>query len=248
MKAWTCLSKIYFLFPLNLLFFCAASQAAMYVYPMEASVGKNGASPIRVISQDDDVQFVKIKLKQIINPATKKEHELDNDISDDSQVIITPQKIALAAGGERVVRVVSMNLPPKETTWRAYFESVSENVFNSYPGEKKQQVNAAEVGVNIIWGVLVHVAPQKVVASLKYSASTGSVFNDGTIRISVKEIGVCRAGHECTWTKKGLTVYPEQEASVPGMNFSSANTYKIKYFNWVDNTTQEMALPAQQVN
>lgn len=178
-------------------------HAAMYVYPMEASVGEKGSSQIRVISQDKDVQFVRIKLKKIINPATNNEKEIDSDMSDANQLIVTPQKLALAAGGERLVRIVAINLPEKETTWRVYFEGVNEDAYNLRPGEKQNAPGDAHVGVSIIWGALVHVAPQKVIASVEYSPSSGSLINTGTVRIPVKELGTCRSASDCTWEKKG---------------------------------------------
>jgi len=228
-------------------FFFHTVHAAMYVYPMETSVGESGSSQIRVISQDNDVQFVKLKLKKILNPATDKEHEVDFDMSDASQLIVTPQKLALAAGGERLVRIVSVNLPQKETAWRVYFEGVNENTYNLLPGESKTSAGDAQVGVNIIWGVLIHVAPQKDVASMEYSFASGKVTNSGTIRIPVKEIGTCNSASDCSWKKKEITIYPDSELSIPGITFLPGKTYKIKYFNWIKNKTEVMQLPASQV-
>lgn len=223
-------------------------NAAMYVYPMEASLGESGASQIRVISQDNDVQFVMIKLKKIVNPGTNKENEIDSDMSDAAQLIVTPQKIALAAGGERVVRLVSVNPPQKETTWRVYFEGVNEAAYNFTSGPEGKAPGDAQVGVNIIWGVLVHVAPQKAVAGVEYNSTSGKVTNTGTIRIQVKEIGTCRSASDCTWKKKELTLYPDSELAIPGVTFKPGNLYKIKYFNWIKNTEEVMELPVLQAN
>ena len=77
MRTWACLGKFSYLSVLCASLVCNASQAAMYVYPMETAIGENGASQIRVISNDNDVQFVKIKLKKILSPATKQEREVD---------------------------------------------------------------------------------------------------------------------------------------------------------------------------
>lgn len=221
-------------------------NAAMYVYPMETSVGENGTSQVRVISQDNDVQFVMVKLKKILDPATNNEREVDSDMSDASQLIVTPQKLALSAGGERLVRIVSINIPKKETAWRVYFEGVNEISYNLTPGESKNTVGDTHVGVNIIWGVLVHVAPQKEVASMEYTPMSGKVTNTGTIRIPVKEVGTCRSASDCTWKKKEVTFYPDSEKAIPGVTFSPGRTYKIKYFNWIKNTTEVMELPASK--
>lgn len=229
-------------------FFLPALHAAMYVYPMETSVGETGASQIRVISQDNDVQFVKIKLKKILSPATNKEREIETDMSDASQLIVTPQKIALAAGGERLVRLVSVNLPQKETTWRVYFEGVNEDVYNLNAGGNKNAAGDAQVGVSIIWGALVHVAPQQTQASMEYKVASGRVINTGTIRIPVMELGTCRSSSDCKWEKKELTLYPDCELTIQGVTFEPGKTYKVKYFNWIKNTTEVMDLPASPAN
>jgi hypothetical protein len=54
---------------------------------------------------------------------------------DANQLLVMQQNIALSAGSESIVMLVSMNPPAKETTWRVYFESVSENAFGclNYP-------------------------------------------------------------------------------------------------------------------
>lgn len=248
MRIWPFTGIVSYLMAICTLFICHTVHAAMYVYPIEATVGESGTTQIRVISQNDDVAFVKINVKKILNPGTRNESEVDADMSDTGQIIVTPQKLALAAGGERVVRIVSMTPPEKETTWRVYFEGVSETAFNSYPDANVRSGKAAQVGVNIIWGALVHVAPRKVEASLRYIPSTGKVVNDGTIRIPVTEVGVCNSSLECNWEKKALTIYPESEASIPGMRFSPGHTYKIKYFSWPKNRLEETELPASQAN
>ncbi|MDX7626713.1 fimbrial protein, partial [Enterobacter bugandensis] len=102
----------------------------MSVYPMEESVDTKGISQIKLIFKSDEVQFVKITLKKIMNPGTSSEKEVTADESNADEVAVVPAKIALAAGTERVVRIVSLLPPKKETTWRAYFESVDEREFN----------------------------------------------------------------------------------------------------------------------
>lgn len=62
----------------------------MYVYPMEVSVGINGASQIRVISQNNSGQFIKVSLKQVLEPGTNKESETDVHANDSTKFIITP--------------------------------------------------------------------------------------------------------------------------------------------------------------
>ncbi|MBN1087306.1 fimbrial protein [Erwinia aphidicola] len=223
-------------------------NAAMYVYPMEASLGESGASQIRVISQDNDVQFVMVKLKKIVNPGTNKENEIDSDMSDAAQLIVTPQKIALAAGGERVVRLVSVNLPQKETTWRVYFEGVNEAAYNSTSGPEGSAPGNAQVGVNIIWGG----ACSRGATESSFQHGVQPCFrksdkhgNRSYPRKGDRNVSFSQRLHV---GKKELTLYPETELAIPGVTFEPGNLYKIKYFNWIKNTEEVMELPVLQAN
>lgn len=220
----------------------STASGAMYVYPMEVSVGPKGANQIRVISQDSDVQFIKVSLKQIIKPGTAQENEKASDASSAGGLIITPQKIALSPATERVVRLVSVMPPVKETTWRAYFESVNEDNFIEQRADSKTTTATASIGVNVVWGALIHVAPEKVQASLAFNEGTGKVANNGTIRIPVKEVGVCDQSGQCQWVKVSSTIYPDTEASLAGITFSRDKKYRVKYVNWITEKTEEISL------
>ncbi|BEM54860.1 fimbrial protein [Serratia marcescens] len=219
-----------------------ATSGAMYVYPMEVSVGFNGASQIKVISQDNDVQFIKVSLKQIFQPGTAQENEKASDASSAAGLIITPQKIALSPASERVVRLVSVMPPVKETTWRAYFESVNEDNFIAQQGDLNAPTGTASIGVNVVWGALIHVAPEKVQASLKIIEGSGKVSNNGTIRIPVKEVGACDKSGVCQWKRISATVYPDTEATLTGITFSRDKEYRVKYVNWITKKNEEISL------
>jgi P pilus assembly chaperone PapD len=75
-------------------------------------------------------------------------------------VVVTPEKFALAAGAMRVVRLVSLTPPEKETTWRVYFEGVKQPD-SIIPGKAESPAATATLGVNVIWGALIHLAPEK---------------------------------------------------------------------------------------
>ena len=219
-----------------------SASCAMYIYPMEVEVGMKGASQIKVISQDNDVQFIKVNLKKIEQPGTAQEHEQSIDKTNASGLVITPEKIALSASGQRVVRLVSIIPPKKETTWRAYFESVNESNFISLPGSENNSSKTASVGVNVVWGALIHVAPEKIITSLKIVDDTGKVINDGTIRISIDELGVCDKSGQCQWKKLSSTVYPDTVVNLQGISFDKNKEYHIKYNNWITGKNEELTL------
>ncbi|MTD28097.1 fimbrial protein [Erwinia sorbitola] len=228
-------------------FISIEANSAMFIYPMEVAIGKNGASQIKIISQDDSIQFIKVSLKKVVEPGTKQEHELPVEADDSTALILTPQKIALSAGSERIVRLVSVIPPKKESTWRAYFESVNEDNFLSSASEGEEK-NIASIGVNIIWGALIHVAPEVVIPSLKINADDGQVINDGTVRIPVKEWGECGLDGQCQWKKKIVTIYPDTGIYLPGMKFSADKKYRVKYINWLTKKMEELPLSVMQAN
>lgn len=219
-------------------FMTADSVAAMYVYPMEASLDDKGTRQLTLLSKDDDVQFVKVTLKRIENPGTPQEREVVSDIGGDTGIAVVPSKIALAAGSERIVRIVSMLPPEKETTWRIYFESVDKNTFTSeVTGKSPNKDISTRVGVNIIWGVLLHVPPQNAMVSIKYRPGTSEILNDGTVRLPLKEIGICDKYGNCKWQNKVKTIYPDMHIILKGFTFRQGEYYRFRY---TDVTTGNM--------
>ena len=217
--------------------------ANMSVYPMELGIGETGTAQIRVISQNDGVQFVKVTEKQILNPGTQQEQEADVEQFGQSSLVITPQKLAISAGSQRLVRLVALELPEKETTWRVYFEGVPEledNIAAASP-----QMTTTKVGINLVWGALVHVAPKKAVASLTLDAKRGQVINDGTLRIPLREVGVCDQSGACDWKKETTTIYPDTELKVASLMVKPGKKYKARYFNWIKKRIEEIDLPVK---
>lgn len=220
------------------LFFATNTIAAMYVYPMEATLDDKGTRQLTLLSKDDDVQFVKVTLKRIENPGTLQEREVVSDIGGDTGIAVVPSKIALAAGSERIVRIVSMLPPEKETTWRIYFESVDKNTFSSeVTGNASNKGISTRVGVNVIWGVLLHVPPQNAMVSIKYRPGTSEILNDGTVRLPLKEIGICDRQGNCKWQNKVKTIYPDMHIILKNFTFRPGEQYRFKY---TDVTTGNM--------
>ncbi|MBU9844766.1 fimbrial protein [Rahnella ecdela] len=224
-----------------------SASAGMTVYPMETAVGETGSAQIRVMSQDDKVQFIRITVKKITEPGTKNEKEIPAGVADQSALVVTPQKLALTPGGERIVRLVSLFPPTKEATWRVYFESVSEEVFDGHSQTSEPVHSSADVGVSVVWGALIHVAPVNPWVSLKYKPASDVIINEGTVRVPIKEIATCNSGNNCVWKTLKATIYPSTEVHLPKMILTAGKTYRIKYFDWIKNSNQEIELPATQV-
>jgi len=234
------MKKLTGVFLFSTMFFSIHSYASMNIYPMETGITQNGVSELQVYSKSTDVQFIKVTEKKIINTGTKDEKEVDVDMASGDGLTITPQKLALTAGGTRIVRLIALKPPAQETTWRVYFEGVTEGKFNNIENAGKKE--AASVGMNIVWGVLVHVAPQHVSVDLKYNTDDNSISNDGTIRTEISEIGECSTDTNCSWKKYRVNVYPGTRIKTDSFHFKPGGVYKVKFYNWISQKNEETTL------
>lgn len=230
---------------ISLCFFILSAHANMIIYPMEVGIGLRAAAQIKVISKSDEVQFVKVLEKKILHPGTPQETEIVVDMNADNALVVTPMKMALSAGGERVVRLVSLVLPEKETTWRVYFEGVAQEAFDDASTTPKE--NSAKIGISLVWGVLVHVAPQQAFARLTYSPASGKIINEGTVRIPIQEIAACDSVDHCQWLKETATVYPDTAVTLSSIHFQPGNQYRVKYYDWIKNSSEEMAIVIKDI-
>jgi hypothetical protein len=221
--------------------FSTSALANMSIYPMSVELGETGATQIRVMSQSDAVQFVKVTEKQIINPGTPQEKEVSVEGFAKNSLVITPQKLAISAGSQRLVRLVAVELPEKETTWRVYFEGVSELEGGTTSAEP--QTTSTKVGISLVWGALVHVAPKNVVISLRLDAPRGLVINDGTLRMPLREVGVCDLTGACQWKKETATIYPGTELKVASLMARPGKKYKARFYHWIKKSVEEIDLP-----
>lgn len=226
-----------FLSLLTLLLISSTLKANMLVYPMELDVGKSGVAKISINSKSDKVQFIKVYETKIIHPGTTFEKEVAMDVSNDT-LAVTPVKLALSPGSERIVRLISFEAPEKETTWRVYFEAVSEDEFNEVSGNSKK--SSADVGVSIIWGALIHILPAEIKPSVTYESGKKALINNGTIRIPVTELGTCSRGGGCIWSKFTKTIYPDELLPVKGLAVNVF--YKLKYLNPISRKIEELTV------
>jgi len=231
--------KRYIIFLLTA-FFCTYASAAISIYPIEVSVGNSGASKIEVMSQSDKVAFVKVVVKKIVNAGTPLEKEIDVDAPDESGLIATPMKLAVTAGATRVVRLVNLNPPEKESTWRVYFEEVNAEEYESGLGQVKKNKKDASVSVNIIWGALVHLLPSVQTTKLDLNEKTFEFTNTGTVRIALNEIGECTSEKDCNWSKIGGTIYPGSRMKIKSFIYHPEKNYRIKIKNLINGKVDEI--------
>lgn len=195
-----------------------------------------GSSPIiKVNSKSTDIEFVKVSVKEILNPGTPSEKEVEADMTDSSSIIISPQKFALTPGTTRSIRAITMMAPKKEKTWRVSFQGVTADGYNELPVSNGKKL---KVGINIIWAVLVHSAPAQKVASITFDPSANALVNTGTVRLPITAIGVCKSNSDCIWTKNSSVIYPGMKKIIKVQGFTSDSFLKVSYIDWLSNNAK----------
>ena len=221
------------------LFACSAF-ANITVYPMSVKMTSQGTGQIKVISGSKQTEYVKATIKKITNPGTTQEKETVITQGDSKNLVITPEKIALAAGTTRITRLVNMQASAAEQVYRVYFDPISS--LDNEQAPDTTNVNN-KVGVNISWGALVFVPPLKPEINISFDAQQRRINNTGTIHIELSRIGLCPTQNSdtgCKWTPITKKIYPQQSftlpASIPAI---SHGVIKVEYRNWVDKTSAE---------
>ncbi|MBD9646049.1 fimbrial protein [Pantoea sp. PNT02] len=231
-------------YPLILMGFISmpAAWANMSVYPMEVTLNNQGAAQVQTLSQSGEAQFIRVSIKRIERPATPFEKEILVEDAVSPSLIATPDKFALASGSQRIIRLISLQPPEKETAWRVYFEAVAAP--DELKDKSPQNNNISnQVGINLVWGVLVHIPPRNARLSLTQSAS-GEVKNAGTVRVVIREVAVCSKQHSsssCQWKKEHATVYPDETLRFKAWSsaeLAAAQEVRIKH---VDLNTRNIA-------
>lgn len=207
------------------------AAANMTVYPMALSVGGDGtaSSQIRVYSKSPEIQYVKVSVKKVLAPAT--EHEREEPVAnwDGEGIVVSPQKFALAAGGSRAVRLVNLSTPESEVLYRVYFEPTTAP--QDADGAAPDKVEG-ELSVTLVWGVLVRALPKQLRPAFAVPAPGTHLHNTGNVRISLLELGRCRAGaaqaqDDCEWQKVNKNVYPAQQFALPAAQ--ADQRLRVKY-------------------
>lgn len=178
--------------------------------------------------------------KQVLGPATKQENEVAESISSVESIIVSPSKFVLAAGQTHNIRLVTMNLPATEKVYRLYVESLP-----AKDGEAKVDTEKlkTEVGIDLVWGVVVHVPPSNPVIRLTLDSATHQIINDGNFHLKISRVGYCTNSDNddtCRWFKTNKNLYPSQKLALPENHQSGK--IKVDYYNEYKHSSAEAVL------
>lgn len=209
---------------LALLMAAPAAHANLTVHPMRVAVEDKRGAQVRVYSQSAQTQYVQATVKRIVDPATDHEAEVDIEPGQLDAIAVTPGKFALAGGGNRLVRVIPLTTATQETAYRVYFEGVRGDADEtSTPIEEGP---AAQVGLSLIWGALVHVLPADPLPDMRLDGAT--LLNTGNLRLGVTTVERCVARNRCESHNIQHSLYPGQQLVLP-FNASSGERVRVHY-------------------
>lgn len=203
---------------ISLVMLCAPQvQANMMVYPMllKLSAEKEASATLKVTSQSDTTQYIRVSLKEVLHPATPQEKEADVANWQGQGIVISPMKFALSAGATKTVRVISLNKASDERIFRAYFEPVSAEQNESDDTRKIQ----GQVALTLVWGVLIRQIPEKHIYTLQ--REKGAVLiNNGNVRVQLHSYSQCEDSQrddQCSWKEVNSRIYPKEKLPLSGI-------------------------------
>ncbi|MEN5203158.1 pilus assembly protein [Stenotrophomonas sp. TWI700] len=209
---------------LGLLMTASAAHANLTVHPMRMAVEHQRGAQVRVYSQSAQTQYVQATIKRIVDPATDHEAEVDIEPGQLDAIAVTPGKFALAGGGNRLVRVIPLSTVTRETAYRVYFEGVRGDADEtSMPAEDGP---AAQVGLSLIWGTLVHVLPADPLPDMRLDGA--ALHNTGNLRLGVTTVERCVAKNQCESHDIQHSIYPGQQLELP-FTATSAEHVRVHY-------------------
>lgn len=180
--------------------------AGIQVSPMTVTINPESqyVGEINVFSDVKERQYIDVQVRKIENPATPEQQEKTFSARENAgDIIISPSRFILLPGGHRLIRILSDGPPAREEAWRVYVRPVSAKEF----GESTEN-RAANVTVNIDWGVLVHNEPQNPQTGFRYEPVKGALTNTGNVRAFITRYGFCQSVTGCKWMTFGHAIYP----------------------------------------
>lgn len=209
---------------LALLMATSSAHANLTVHPMRVAVEHQRGAQVRVYSQSAQTQYVQASVKRIVDPASGHEREVDIGPGQLDAIAITPGKFALAGGGNRLVRVIPLSAVTQETAYRVYFEGVrADGDESSAPIDEGA---AAQVGVSLVWGALVHVLPADPLADMRLDGAV--LHNTGNLRLGVTTVEHCVAKNPCQSHDIQHSLYPDQQLELP-FTATGADRVRVHY-------------------
>ncbi len=226
----------------TLLAWSACATANVVVYPMTTHIAPahEGIGQIELHSKSDRVQYVKVRVAEIVAPATRDERE--NTLSADDALVVSPQRLVLSPASTRTVRLIAPVAPQEEKAYRVYFEPVDAPSDATFDETASADVST-KLGINLVWGALVRVLPENGRVGARLLEDGKRLQNTGTLRIGALKIGRCSAvdsERDCRWSDVNRSIYPTYAIDVP--DIPGTGHLVLRYQTSQDETPKLLAL------
>ncbi|EEF2420525.1 hypothetical protein NCL57_004934 [Salmonella enterica] len=208
-----------------------SAEANIAVSPMTVTLtaANKYSSSIKVFSNSNETQYIKVTAKRIINPGTPQQKEIASSVDDGGGVVVSPQRFILPSQGSHLVRILPLNIPEKEVVYRIYLSSVADDLTNDV--NKNEHERGARVSVNITWGVLLYIEPDNEIINLSFNPELRKITNNGNIHAFISEYAFCESEKDCKWHKIERTVYPEGSIEIPDSLLQGKGGVMIRYLS-----------------
>lgn len=198
--------------------FCLSAHANVELYPMALTITANdkGLGQIRIISKSASVQYIKISVSRVTAPGTDHEGGVATSPVNPQDLVASPQRLILPAGGSHVVRLISQQAPARETLYRVAVEPVP-----PLPGEGDGETPTAvksDVGLVVVWAALVTVEPKQILPQWTLNAAGDTLINNGNIHLGVLRAAHCTSPVDqdtCDWQPVKRIVYAGEQLALP---------------------------------
>ena len=209
------------------------AYASVELYPMSLTItpDDHGLGQIRVISKSASVQYIKVTVNRVTAPGTPEEGSAATSPLHPQDLVASPQRLVLPAGGSHVIQLISQQAPARETLYRVAVEPVA-----PLPGEAEGESEPptevkSDLGLVIVWAALVTVEPRQIQAKWTLNAAGDTLLNTGNIRLGVLRAGHCGSLTEqdsCEWQTVNRIVYAGQELALPPYQ-GEAPVFRLEY-------------------
>ncbi len=218
----TCRSSLLRLaFSAGLVFLAATASAGVQLDKMIVYFNSNKLprQDILVTNPDKDVLYLETEIFKVENPGADNEKRVQITDPDKMQLLATPDKSIVPAGGRKTVRLINLDKPPKvEEVYRITFRPVVGDL------EAKQTA----VKILIAYQVLAFVRPDKPFydVAAKSNKNTMTFTNGGNMNVVLRNGRYCpksvsrkasfeKKKKQCIELTEGSRIYAGQNWNLP---------------------------------
>lgn len=145
-----------------------------------------GGRPAEVFVENtgQETAYVRVRVEEIINPQAPEPQTVENQSPDEMGILVSPQRLVLAPGEEKRIRIVSLRNPEADRFFRM--------VVTPVVGDLESD---AAIGVKLLiaYGVWIFARPENAEPGISGSVSgrTLSLTNSGNTHSEIKGIRLC---------------------------------------------------------